>query len=246
MPSPRLGRSSPSTRDQRRMGWLSCLTAMVLVVAGCTREPVPETPDPWPTVWGLEEVHQNYPVAYRLIPTTVNGTSSNRVYVDDPEEEYDDEASHALYALERFLTVRYAVTHNSLTHVLAYLYQFVATDRMLHELYPNGPFQVEHSPWYEGPVWIWLLYIDPAGPERYRVGVCTDIGWWERSEHQDQLPRTDRALLEEFLVVQELDNAGTPRWKVDQEYKDATDRLASDWGQACRDWAVHDLEEQGW
>lgn len=242
MQSPMPERNSPSTPDQRRAGWLGFLTATVIAVTGCTSEPVTETPDPWPTVWRMEEVHLNYDVAYRRIPTTRNGTPNNRVYTHGPEEDYDDEESHALYALERFLTVQYAVTRNSLAHWDAYLYQFVATDRMLHEMYPDGPHQASPTPWYEGPLWIWLLYVEPAGPDGYQIGVCVDIGWWERDTHLDELPRADRTLLREFMVVREHDNAGAPRWKVDQEYADAADRLAPHWGQECQDWAVHEPE----
>jgi hypothetical protein len=236
-------KNSPSTPN-RNPCWGRRFTVIVtaLVVAtGCGNDQPRAESTPWPTTWGMEEVHRNYEQAFRKLPL-IRGTPKNRLYWRTAEGDTNNDELEALHTVRRFLTVQYAVTRNSLAHWDAYLYQFVATDRMLHEMYPDGPHQASPTPWYEGPLWIWLLYVEPAGPDGYQIGVCVDIGWWERDTHLDELPRADRTLLREFMVVREHDNAGAPRWKVDQEYADAADRLAPHWGQECQDWAVHEPE----
>lgn len=241
----RLGRSSRSTPKGvgSSNSWARVLASTLLLAAVSCSDGQSETAaDPWPSVWRVEVVHQNYEQAFRELPI-IRGTASNRLYWRGIAEGEEGDELEAVHAVRRFLTVQYAVTRNSPMHRNAYLYQFVATERMLHEMYPDGPLHPDHGPWHEGPVWIWLLYIEPAGEAAYQVGVCADIGWWERDTHLEHLPRADRALLREFRVVREVDDAGADRWKIDQEYSDADTRLDERWGEPCREWAVHTTEE---
>ena len=217
---------------------VACLV-MLIASAGCGSD---DPGEPWPAVWGLEETSENFEIALLRIPAR-SGTPKVRLDWRWPDDDFSEEQGPALGTVRRFLTVQYAVTRNSPMHRNAYLYQFVATERMLHEMYPDGPLHPDHGPWHEGPVWIWLLYIEPAGEAAYQVGVCADIGWWERDTHLEHLPRADRALLREFRVVREVDDAGADRWKIDQEYSDADTRLDERWGEPCREWAVHTTEE---
>jgi hypothetical protein len=220
------------------------LTAAGLVVwllAGCTGADPSRLGEPSPAPWGPDLTDEE---AFARIP--LEGTEVVRLHWRLPDLDDEDPAAAAVLAARRFQSLGYYRNSQATPDADAYLYQWVATERMIRVHYPDGRPADPDSPGLgasSGVVWIWVIEVEQPWPSEVFVHMCKDIGW-HGGENLELPKRAYRASLETLWVRRTVDDDGQVRWKVNGVNPNSRSELGPELGQRCTEWATHELEEE--
>lgn len=210
---------------------------MGLLVGGCTGTVEPQ-PGPSPTRWGPS---LTYKEAYERIPLDGDPVSPLR-WEQSALDDLDLQTRTALRVARLLRSLDHHTSSQDYTD--AYLYQWVATDRRLEVMFPDGPPGSDGFgfPPSLGPTWIKVVGVERVSPHRVEVHVCEDRGWRAAQDSSEERPSPNRAFLWHFEVIEQVGIDGVERWLVDDVWPDL-DLLGPEARRECEEWAVHDPEE---
>lgn len=207
---------------------------LALALAGCTGTESPPpvgTPTPGPSESTVDP-------ELALARIKLGGSAEQPLQWQLPEAG-DPETAAAILVARQFLALNYHRSALEKPNTEAYLYDFVATRRMIDVLFPGGPKPDATNVPNIGPVWLWVLGADHPGTDEHRVNLCLDIGYWHDIDKPDTQYRGGRASLESLTVLRTRENDGPVRWLVDKHWLPDIERLAPTYGQQCTAWATH-------
>lgn len=211
-----------------------------VLMVGCTGawpgSPVARSPSP--TGWGPDLSAEE---AFTRIPLA--GTDQVPLHWEVPDFDTEDVAE-AVLAARRFQALSVYRYSQPAPDAEAYLYQWVATDRMIGVRFPDGPPDPDRpNPGQSrGPAWLRVLDTEQVGAAQVRVTICQDLGWLGEVDGSVDLPRHDRARHRHYAVVEQRPVDGSPHWLVNQVWAE-WELVGAALRHECEEWATHDPEE---